>query len=94
MFKINCEKVGEVGEKFKEEAEEIKKIKAGLEGLGEEIQKIWKGGDSYNFNVSFSAHNKEISHVIAFLNNHSDLLIKCAETHNELDEDYGKAMSS
>ena len=93
MFRINCEKVGEVGEKFKEEAEEIKKIKDALSSLETEIQEIWKGGDSYNFHVSFSAHNKEISHVIAFLKNHGELLEKCAETHNDLDEDYGNAMS-
>ena len=94
MFKINCEKVGEVGEKFEQEAEEIKKIMSALLGLEEEIKELWTGGDSNNFNVKFDSHNKELSHVVAFLKNHSELLKQCAETHNALDEDFGQAMTS
>lgn len=93
MLKINCEVVSTVGEKFKAEAEECENIMNQLKALEQDIADIWKGGDSYNFKVSFSSHNQELSHITAFLKNHGDLLIKCAETHNELDEDYGNAMS-
>ena len=94
MFKINCEVVSTVGEKFKTNADEIKKIYSSLTALEKEIQECWGGGDSYNFHVSFNGHNKDLTHIVAFLKNHGELLEKCAETHNELDVDFGNAMSS
>ena len=74
MFKINCEKVGDVGEKFLEESEKVKEIYLATIKLEQEISEIWKGGDSYNFRVSFKGHNNELTHIVAFLKNHSELL--------------------
>ncbi len=94
MFKINCEKVTQSGEKLKEKADQLKQIMGQLNNLEGQIGEIWKGTDSTNFLITFNKHNKELSYIVAFLNNHSELFKKCAEAHDQIDQDYGKAMSS
>ncbi len=94
MFKINCEKVTESGEKLKEKSKELKEIMGSLQGLEGKIADCWKGTDSENFLLSFNKHNQELSYVVAFLKNHSELFKQCAEAHDQIDIDYGRAMSS
>ena len=94
MFKMNCEIISTTGEEFIQMADEIKKLLNAFNGLAQEIEEIYKGGDSYNFRVSFNGHNKDLTHVIAFLKNHGELMKKSAEEHDKLDKDFANAMSA
>ena len=93
MFKINCEKVTEAGEKCKAKAEQLQGIMSSLNSLEQEIAEVWQHSDSYNFLLSFNKHNQELTYIIAFLKNHADLFKKSAEAHDQIDQDYGNAMS-
>ena len=94
MFRINCDSVNTVGESYIKKADQLKSIKGALMSIQKDIEGIWGGGDSYNFSIKFDRHAQEVSKMVAFFENNGQFLVKCAEAHDELDIDFGNAMSS
>ena len=93
MFRVNCEQLTSVGDKFIADAEKVDGIIGALRALENEFAESWKGGDSYNFLISFNKHNSELSYLKAFLKNNGEFLKEYSDNHDQLDQDYGNAMS-
>ena len=94
MFKANCEKIEDVSNKLAKTADDLKGIYYRLQKIEGEMQEIWYDGAGYNFQLSFNEHNQQLSYMMNFVKNNSELLKRTAGVHDELDQDYGQAMSS
>ena len=89
---INCRKVYETGEKYLESSSKISECQEDFNRTKSKISYIWKGGDGYNFAVSFGNHIEELTKYIEFLEFEGELLKKNALDHNTSDVNFSTKM--
>jgi len=91
-IKINCRRVYEVGNFYKESADNIRKMKNDMLEISANISIAWQGVDSNNFNSRFNSHVEYLDNLINFLESKSNVLKKTSIAHNAVDNDFSERM--
>ena len=90
MIKINCYKVNETGNKYKEDAEYLREIKTKMKEIKSGIKEAWNNSENVNFLASFEDHINSIDKYIDFLDDKGNILIDVSGKHNESERSFKK----
>ncbi len=87
LIVINYEEVYNQGEKFKQEATELVKIKSNLKQIGNDIKDAWSGDESKFLLEQYEKTTEYLDFLINFLDKKGELLTKISGLHEESEKE-------
>ena len=92
IIKINCKRVYDVGNHYKNSADRLRQLKEEMRVISNSILSNWQGADSNNFILKYNSHINDLDVLINFLEAKSELLKGNAINHGTVDDNFSVSM--